>query len=135
MLGRNAVKKLPKKRTQRIVTIPAPIGGVNARDSLAAMPGTDAFSLINWIPPRYGVRSRKGYTEWATGLTGSVGTVMTYFAASDTIPSTTTFLVAPTTMPGKVFAATDVAIYDITTTGAGPAISVALSGTTNAGSI
>lgn len=135
MLGRSAVKKLPKKLTQKIVTIPAPIGGLNARDSLAAMPETDAYSLINWIPQRYGVRSRKGYTEWATGLTGSVGTVLTYFSASTTIPSTTTFLVAPTTMPGKVFAATDVAIYDITTTGAGPAISQALSGAANAGSL
>ena len=76
MLGKNAVKKVKRPAIQKIVTIAAPVGGINARDSLAAMPETDAYSLINWIPQRYGVRSRKGYSEWSTGLGAAVGSIM-----------------------------------------------------------
>ena len=32
------------------IAIPAPVGGWNARDSLDAMPPTDAIKLVNWIP-------------------------------------------------------------------------------------
>ena len=60
------------------VTVPAPIGGLNARDSLVAMPETDAIVLTNWWPQPYGCSVRKGYIEWATGLTDEVETRATW---------------------------------------------------------
>lgn len=49
----------------KITTVPAPIGGLNARDSLAAMPATDAYVLNNYWPQPYGLAVRNGYREWA----------------------------------------------------------------------
>jgi len=43
------------------VTIPSPVGGWNARDSIAAMPPTDAIELINWIPRAGFVETRPGF--------------------------------------------------------------------------
>lgn len=132
-IGKTGVKRISRPRVQKVETVPAPVQGINARDSLAAMPPTSAVSLINWIPQRYGVRGRKGYSEWATGLGAQVNTVMSFFSPGDTIPTTSNFQTAPTTLPGKVFAATDANIYEITTAGAVGAAAQALSGTTNAG--
>jgi len=126
--------KTPRAKVQKIESIPAPIGGLNSRDALASMPPTDAYGLVNWIPRQYGVESRKGYSEWATGMAGSVGSIMSYFSSSTTIPTTTSFQTAPTSMPGKVFAATDAKIFDITSQGASPSSPVTLSGSANAGS-
>lgn len=125
-----------RQKLQDIQSIPAPVGGINARDSIAAMPPTDAIGLLNWIPQQYGVRSRKGYQEWAIGMGGvPVRDILTWFGPTTTIPTTANFQVAPTTMPGKVFAATDAAIYDITSQTTTPSTAVTLSNTLNAGSI
>jgi hypothetical protein len=51
----------------RSSSITAPIGGLNARDSLAAMPPQDAVTLDNWFPTPTTVDLRKGYTQWSTG--------------------------------------------------------------------
>jgi hypothetical protein len=59
----------------KITTVPAPIGGLNARDSLAAMAETDAVILKNFWPQPYGVAVRKGYQQWATELGGEVLTL------------------------------------------------------------
>lgn len=134
--GKTSVKKTKRKPPiHRIVSVAAPIGGINARDALAAMPQTDAYNLINWIPKRYGIQSRRGYAQWATGLGASVRTVMSYFSSATNIPSTSTFQVAPTTLPGKVFASTDASIFDVTSSGAVGAAVVTLSNTANAGNI
>jgi len=58
-----------------LISVPAPIGGLNARDSLAAMPPTDASVLVNWWPQPYGCTVRFGYAEQATGMPGDVETV------------------------------------------------------------
>ena len=60
------------------VTVPAPIGGLNARDSLVAMPETDAIVLTNWWAQPYGCSVRKGYIEWSTGLSDEVETLATW---------------------------------------------------------
>lgn len=127
----------PKQRfpqTQQIETVPAPIGGLNSRDAIAAMPAMDAVSLVNWIPDTYGIRCRKGYREWAINFPANraVGSIMGYFAPTTVIPGGS-FLTDPTSMPGKLFAATDAAIYDITNRTNAPASAIALSGATNAG--
>lgn len=59
-------------------TLPAPIGGWNARDSLAAMNPTDAVTMQDWWPMTSDVMFRKGYSKYATGLSGQCQTVIVY---------------------------------------------------------
>ena len=60
------------------VSVPAPVGGLNARDSLASMPPTDADLMSNWFPTPTGLQVRGGSADWATGMGGWVETVMVY---------------------------------------------------------
>jgi hypothetical protein len=61
-----------KQNTASTTSVPAPIGGWNARDSLANMSPTDAVQLVNWYPTPTDVTMRKGYTVTSI-LTTSVG--------------------------------------------------------------
>ena len=128
------VRKVPKRLVQKIESVPAPIGGLNSRDGIAAMPSTDAVNLVNWQPDTYGVRCRKGFKEWVINIPGDlpVESIMSFFSATTTIPGGT-FLTDPTSMPGFLFAATQDGIYDITTTTDAPVLSQALSGSDFAG--
>jgi hypothetical protein len=67
-----------KKFTATTASLPAPIGGWNARDSLAEMSPTDAVQLTNFFPTPYDVELRKGYTKFSTGISGQVNSLMTY---------------------------------------------------------
>ena len=57
-------------------SIPAPLGGWNARDSLAEMSPMDAVQLTNFFPTPSDVTLRKGYTKYSTGISGQVNTLM-----------------------------------------------------------
>jgi hypothetical protein len=94
----------PRRQNARTVTVTAPTGGWNARDPLAEMKPTDAVILDNWFCTPTELRTRKGYSEWATGLDGDVTTLIDYDA-----PSGTEKLFA-TTSTGK--------LYDVTSQGA-----------------
>ena len=61
-----------KQNTAQTASIPAPIGGWNARDSLAAMSPTDAVQLVNWFPTPTDVTMRRGYIAGSI-LTTSTG--------------------------------------------------------------
>lgn len=61
-----------KRNTANTTSVPSPIGGWNARDSLANMSPTDAVQLVNWFPTPTDVTMRKGYTV-ASILTTSTG--------------------------------------------------------------
>jgi hypothetical protein len=52
----------------RDASIPAPIGGLNARDSIAEMKSTDALVLDNFVPGTTDCTLRMGCRSWATGL-------------------------------------------------------------------
>lgn len=94
------------------VSVPACVGGVNARDSLAAMPPTDAIIMDNWFPQPSYVSLRNGKQLWASGLPTHVNTVMAY----NGLPTR------------KLMAASGTAIYDITAQGAvGAAVVTGLS--------
>ena len=123
-----------KTNPNEIRTAPVPTGGLNTRDALSAMPPTDCPVLVNWIPDINGMRSRGGYFEWAINFPSSlpIRSIVSFFSATDTFPGGT-FVETPSVLPGKVFAATDAGIYDITTTTNAPALSVALSGNSMAG--
>ena len=70
--------KLGGRASATVASIPSPIGGWNARDSISEMKSTDAVYLTNWYPTVSDVRIRKGYSNWATGLPGQVETLMNY---------------------------------------------------------
>jgi hypothetical protein len=71
-----------KKFTAKTASLPSPIGGWNARDSLAEMSPTDAVTLTNWFPTPTDVTLRKGYTKYSTGITGDVNSLMNYAGPS-----------------------------------------------------
>lgn len=64
----------------RTASVPAPVGGLNARDSIADMPPTDALILENINPNTTDCSLRLGYLPWSTGMGGStpVETILPY---------------------------------------------------------
>ena len=67
-----------------ITTLPAPYGGLNARDSFEAMKPEDAIELVNWFPGSGKVTVRGGSAEHAsrTSETNPVETLATLRTAS-----------------------------------------------------
>ncbi len=104
-----AVKSNPARRqTARGFSIPAPVGGLNARDPLTAMKPTDAVMLENMFPEANYVALRRGYASHGTGLgSGVVETLMTYHAINGS---------------EKLFGAANHAIYDCTSAGAASSV-------------
>lgn len=95
----------PKPSRQQIIqttSVPAPVGGINARDAIANMPATDALAMSNWFPTPGTLDVRNGSIDWSTGITGWVETLMAYNGLG----------------VYKIFAATATAIYDVTAQGA-----------------
>jgi hypothetical protein len=83
-------------------SLPAPVGGWDAKNSLGEMPPENAVFLNNWFPRPSDVMLRNGYRKFATGLGGQVNAVMSYNAGENT----------------KLFAASGANIYDVTAGGA-----------------
>lgn len=103
-----------KKPLGIVKSIPAPVGGLNAKDSLAAMPATDAIVMENWFPQPSYISIRNGSAAWSTGLPGWVESLLVYNGATG----------------DKMFAASVTGFYTVTTAGAvGAAVQ---SGLTNA---
>jgi hypothetical protein len=105
------------QRIQRPVSVassvPAPVGGWNARDSLAAMKPEDAVTLENLFPTTTNVVLRSGYSRHATGLPAQVESVMGYSGGTS----------------DQLWAASDGKFYNVTASGAVGA--AAVSGLTN----
>lgn len=59
-------------------SVPAPVGGLNARDSIAEMKPEDALILTNAFPEETSVSLRKGHASHRTGLTDGIETLMVY---------------------------------------------------------
>jgi len=93
----------PAQRTAaQVASIPAPVGGWNARDSIANMEPTDAVEMINFFPSYSNVVLRGGYTQYATGIDGQVETLMNYSTGTT----------------NKLYAMAKTKIYDATSAGA-----------------
>jgi hypothetical protein len=88
-------------RKATTTSVAAPLGGWNARDSVAEMNPMDATKLENFFPTPSDVSLRKGYTQHATGITGEVETLMSYNGP----------------ISDKLFAIAGGKIYDVTTAG------------------
>lgn len=65
------------------VSLPAPVGGLNARDSIANMPATDALRLENFFPTETSVDRRNGNASFAT-FTGLCDTACDYTGLTGT---------------------------------------------------
>ena len=90
----------------------APIGGLNTRDAVDLMPQTDAIRLDNFFPGSTDVSLRNGFTNHVTGLPSTVQSLMSYRSPS----------------ANKLFAASNNAIYDVTSSGSvGSAVVTSLS--------
>ena len=94
-------------------SLPAPVGGWNARDPIASMPPTDAIFLDNFFPRPGDVILRKGSSQYATLPTGRIRSLLPYNKADGTT---------------KFFAADDSGLYDVTN---GGTVSVVASAATN----
>ena len=88
-----------KKFSALTASLPSPIGGWNARDSLAEMNPIDAVQMINFFPTPTDVTLRKGYTKISTGITGEVLSLLNYSSPTG----------------NKLFGATASTIWDTTT--------------------
>jgi hypothetical protein len=60
--------------------VASPTGGLNTRDAESGMEATDAVVMENVFPAQGNVTTRKGYSEYATGLTGDIETLAEYNA-------------------------------------------------------
>ena len=89
----------PKRNTAKTASIPAPIGGWNARDSLANMSPTDAVQMINFFPTPTDIQLRRGWVKKSTGIAGKVYTTVVY----------------PTNTGYKLFAFAGTKIWDAST--------------------
>jgi hypothetical protein len=68
----------PQQRQAVTASIAAPIGGWNARDSVAEMNPLDAVVLQNWFPTPSDIVLRKGYSIQSSSITGQVNSLMNY---------------------------------------------------------
>jgi hypothetical protein len=95
------------RRVSTTSSIPAPTGGLNAKDAISNMKETEAPIMVNWFPTPSDVQIRNGYRSYTTGMS-SVETLMGY---NDGLSQ-------------KLFAAASSAIYDCSTEGVLPVPSV-----------
>jgi len=96
------LNRIAQRTAARVASVPAPIGGWNARDSIANMEVTDAVQLTNLFPSVNNVVLRPGYTQHATGISGTVETLMSYSSGASS----------------ELFAIAGTQIYNVTAAGA-----------------
>jgi hypothetical protein len=88
--------------------VPAPMGGLNAVSSLAAMPENDAVLLENMVGGDMGLRSRLGYYEVGLGLLQGASVL-----TQDRIRSLVGFNAAIPSADSKLFAMNKYGIYEV----------------------
>lgn len=106
-------------QTAQLSVIPAPTGGLNYRDPIAAMSPADALVLTNFIPRQQGIELRKGWQVYADSPLDPVEPVESVFSYK-----------APSNDDDKIFVAVGEDIYDVTDGGA-PTVAVTGTGSTN----
>ena len=107
------VRQMVAKSRAISKSMPAPVGGWNARDSIADMDEKDAVILTNFFPSTTSVNLRGGYSQFSTGYGAQVETVIAYSGATT----------------DKLFGIAGGSVYDASSGGAVGA--AALSGLTN----
>lgn len=99
-------RRRPVPATIQNARLPAPIGGLNTTSPGTSMPPSDCIMLFNMVAAELGLRSRLGYREWVTGLTGQ---------ADNSVLSVLPFTGSqPNSAGDRLFATTDTGIWDVT---------------------
>jgi len=101
--ARTATKAAVRQRVSSMRSLPAPIGGWNARDPLPLMKATDAIKLENWFPRVSDCAIRGGCEDHVTGFSVRPKTLMQYNSPAGT---------------NAMFAVTAAGIYNVTSAGA-----------------
>lgn len=107
-----SASRAPRGQTSESGHVPAPVGGINTVDVGSQMPPLDANYLWNLLPAEYGLRSRLGWREWCTGLTGY---------ADNQVRSVLSFTGNGISSP-RTFACTSSGIWDVTNSSASPTL-------------
>ena len=94
---------VPQRRNAVTASLPAPLGGWNARDSLAEMSPLDAVEMVNFFPTPSDILMRKGFSKHVQSVSGENQTLMNYASSTQ-----------------KLFSIANGTIYDVTTS---PAVS------------
>lgn len=96
----------PQQVSHKPNFVPASTGGMNAIQALSMMPAEDCIYCHNLMPSEYGMRTRRGYREWANIPTGKpVRSLIPYEGQ------------AKDASKDALFAATEDGIYDVTNFG------------------
>lgn len=104
MPSRLGTKPAQRQMISVMRSVPAPVGGLNARDPLANMKATDAVSMTNWFPRTGDCVIRGGAEDHVTDISDTVESIFSYI---------------PTGSANELFAAgTNGNIYDISVAGA-----------------
>jgi hypothetical protein len=73
MIGRaKGVANKGVQRSHKVARLPAPVGGIDTRQSLGEMNPNNCIYTFNLQPYEYGMRVRRGYREWQTGIEETV---------------------------------------------------------------
>jgi len=105
-MAKASVLARPAQKVSNLTSIPAPTGGLNARDSLMAMSPDQAVTLKNIFPQRYGAQLRLGWARHAVlAAPAAIETLMNYADHLGT---------------EKLFAIAGGTIWDVTTQAAAP---------------
>lgn len=92
------------KQRSTAISIPAPIGGIDALKSLAQMKPDTCIYTYNILAEDFGMKVRDGYVEWANGWTGGAArTVMPFEGNVDA--------------DDRLFVANNEGIWDVTVKG------------------
>ncbi len=99
----------PGAQKSSSTSLAAPVGGLNARDSVANMPVTDATLLENWFPSSTNAAVRNGYLPWAT-FTGVCQSILAYNGLTATkvfacVKNSSVFSIFDATSAGSVSSA------------------------------
>lgn len=105
-MRKSASRKPGKGRTTNVVSVPAPTGGWNSRDTLSAMAPNDAVKLVNFFPSTTECILRGGNAAYGTGITGLVETLAVYNAMDGT---------------SEMFAVDENDVWDVSASGAASA--------------
>lgn len=114
---------VPQQRRATTASLASPIGGWNARDSLAEMNPLDAVQLVNFFPTPTDVTMRRGYSRYSQ-LTTSVGVVSISTITHNSTLATVTTSSAHNLTTGRYVSITGCTpsdyngVYMITVTGA-----------------
>src|SRR4051812_38084257 len=101
-----------KRQVSTPYNLPAPTGGLNARDAFTDMDEHDAVTLTNVFPEANYCAVRKGHAEWATGMTDPIRSLLTWHGGHGI---------------DKLFAGAGTKLWDATASGAASAVVTGLS--------